>query len=172
MSRRRRVSRRPVVSDGGPGGVLLARFINVVMSRGKKALAERIVSGALKMAESKSTGETGVSIFNTAVSNVMPRMEVRSRRVGGVTYQIPVEVREDRSTSLALRWIVKAARTNRKRTNKTYMSCLCNELLEAYNKRGSACKMKEEKFRMAEANKAFLISGFSGFCVFRKGHGG
>ncbi|MDD9363083.1 MAG: 30S ribosomal protein S7, partial [Anaplasma sp.] len=100
------------------------RFVNVVMYQGKKALAEKIVFGALKMAESRLQGESGIAIFNTAVANVMPKMEVRSRRVGGVTYQIPVEVREDRSTSLALRWIVKAARASRKRTNKTYMSCL------------------------------------------------
>ncbi|ABD43745.1 30S ribosomal protein S7 [Anaplasma phagocytophilum] len=155
MSRRRRVVRRAVATEGCSGNVLLARFVNVVMHQGKKALAEKIVFGALKMAESRLQGESGIAIFNTAVANVMPKMEVRSRRVGGVTYQIPVEVREDRSTSLALRWIVKAARASRKRTNKTYMSCLCHELMEAYNKRGGACKIKEEKYRMAEANKAF-----------------
>ena len=155
MSRRRRVGRRAIVADGYSGSVLLARFINVVMRQGKKALAEKIVHGALKMAESRFAGESGMAIFNTAISNVMPKMEVRSRRVGGVTYQIPVEVREDRSISLALRWVVKAARASRKRTNKTYMSCLCHELMEAYNKRGGACKIKEEKYRMAEANKAF-----------------
>lgn len=155
MSRRRRVSRRAVVCDGGPGGPLLARFVNVVMKCGKKAVAEKIVYGALKMAESRFGGESGVSIFNAAVSNAMPQMEVRSRRIGGVTYQIPVEVREERSVSLALRWIVKAARSSRKKSSRTYESCLCHELLEAYNKRGGACKMKEEKYRMAEANRAF-----------------
>ncbi|MEH0831659.1 30S ribosomal protein S7 [Anaplasma bovis] len=155
MSRRKKVSRNKVTADGCVGGVLLARFVNVVMRQGKKALAEKIVFGALDMAEAKFGGTSGVSIFNAAVANVMPKMEVRSRRVGGVTYQVPVEVREDRATSLALRWIVKAARASKKRSSSTYMSCLCHELLEAYNKRGGACKMKEEKYRMAEANKAF-----------------
>ncbi|MFV9839177.1 MAG: 30S ribosomal protein S7 [Aaplasma endosymbiont of Hyalomma asiaticum] len=155
MSRRKRVARRAIAAEGYLGSVLLARFVNVVMCQGKKALAEKIVFGALRMAELRFPGESGVAIFNAAVANVMPKMEVRSRRVGGVTYQIPVEVREDRSVSLALRWIVKAARASRKRTNKTYAACLCHELLEAYNKRGGACKIKEEKYRMAEANKAF-----------------
>ncbi|KJV69561.1 30S ribosomal protein S7 [Candidatus Neoehrlichia procyonis] len=154
MSRRCKVNKRIIVPDSKYNSVLLARFINVVMCCGKKSLAEKIVYGALDLAESRF-GESGITIFNNALNNVMPQMEVRSRRIGGVTYQIPVEVREDRSISLALRWISKAACASRRHSNKTYMECLCNELLESCNKRGGAYKIREEKYKMAEANKAF-----------------
>ncbi|ABD45424.1 ribosomal protein S7 [Ehrlichia chaffeensis str. Heartland] len=154
MSRRRRATKRVISPDSKYNSVLLARFINVIMRSGERSIAEKIVYGALSKAESR-LGESAMSIFSAALNNVMPQMEVRSRRIGGVTYQVPVEVKEDRAVSLALRWIFKAAAAARKRSNKMYMDCLCNELLEAYNKRGGAYKMREEKYKMAEANKAF-----------------
>lgn len=124
------------------------------MKCGKKSVAERVAYEALSLVEQK-VGESGLSVFEKAVENVTPSVEVRSRRIGGATYQVPVEVRKTRALSLALRWIAKAAASARKKSNKTSSYCLCSEILDAYNKRGGAFKMCEEKYKMAEANKAF-----------------
>ncbi|MDM8335753.1 30S ribosomal protein S7 [Wolbachia pipientis] len=154
MARRNKARKREINPDSRYGSVLLMRFINVIMKCGKKSIAEKIVYDALSSAE-KKMDESGVSIFEAAVENVTPSIEVRSRRIGGATYQVPVEVRKDRATSLALRWIAKAASAARKKGGKTSADCLQSEIIDAYNKRGGAFKMYEEKYKMAEANKAF-----------------
>ncbi|WFW29566.1 MAG: 30S ribosomal protein S7 [Wolbachia endosymbiont of Menacanthus eurysternus] len=155
MARRSKAKRREVVPDSRYGSVLLMRFINVVMRCGKKSVAERIVYYALSLIEKKMINESGVSVFEKAVENVTPSVEVRSRRVGGATYQVPCEVRRNRAISLALRWIVKAASISRKKSAKTSSDCLQSEIIDAYNRRGGAFKMYEEKYKMAEANRAF-----------------
>ncbi|MDR1139476.1 MAG: 30S ribosomal protein S7 [Rickettsiales bacterium] len=154
MARRNKARKREIVPDSCYGSVLLMRFINVIMKCGKKSIAEKIVYGALSSAE-KKINESGILIFETAVENVTPSVEVRSRRIGGATYQVPCEVRKDRAISLALRWIAKAASVARKKSGKTSADCLRSEIIDAYNKRGGAFKMYEEKYKMAEANKAF-----------------
>lgn len=154
MARRNKARKREVSPDSRYGSVLLMRFINVIMKCGKKSIAEKIVYNALSSAE-KKIGESGISIFEMAVGNVTPSVEVRSRRIGGATYQVPVEVRKDRATSLALRWIAKAASATRRKSGETSANCLQSEIMDAYNKRGGAFKMYEEKYKMAEANKAF-----------------
>ncbi|MDD9331072.1 MAG: 30S ribosomal protein S7 [Wolbachia sp.] len=154
MARRNKAKRRKVHPDSRYGSVLLMRFINTIMKCGKRSTAEKITYKALSLAE-KKIGEGGLSIFETAVENVTPSIEVRSRRIGGATYQVPVEVRPSRAVSLALRWIAKAASAARKKSGKIFADCLQSEILDAYNKRGGAFKMCEEKYRMAEANKAF-----------------
>ncbi|NSM56825.1 30S ribosomal protein S7 [Wolbachia endosymbiont of Atemnus politus] len=154
MARRNKTKKREISPDSRYGSILLMRFINVIMKCGKKSIAEKIVYGALSLAE-KKIDKSGISIFETAVENVTPSIEVRSRRVGGATYQVPVEVRKDRAISLALRWIAKAASAARKKSGKTSADCLQSEIIDAYNKRGGAFKMCEEKYKMAEANKAF-----------------
>ncbi|WP_088414863.1 30S ribosomal protein S7 [Wolbachia endosymbiont of Wuchereria bancrofti] len=154
MARRNKARKRKISPDSRYDSVLLMRFINVIMKYGKKSVAEKIVYNALSSAE-KEVNERGVSIFETAVENVTPSVEVRSRRIGGATYQVPVEVKKDRAVSLALRWIVKSASATRKKSGKEFFKCLCSEILDAYNKRGGAFKMCEEKYKMAEANKAF-----------------
>ncbi|WP_395462876.1 30S ribosomal protein S7 [Wolbachia endosymbiont of Cantharis cryptica] len=154
MARRNKAKKRKISPDSRYGSVLLMRFINVIMKCGKKSIAEKIVYDALFLAE-KKIGGSGVSIFETAVENVTPSVEVRSRRIGGATYQVPVEVRQGRALSLALRWIAKAASAARKKSRKTSVDCLQSEIMDAYNKRGGAFKMYEEKYKMAEANKAF-----------------
>ncbi len=149
--RRRRAPIREVLPDPIYGSKVLTKFINKVMWDGKKSIAQTIVYNALKRIESK-TGEKGIEVFNKAMENVKPVMEVKSRRVGGATYQVPVEVRPVRQQSLAIRWIVDAAR---KRNERTMEERIANELMDAATEKGAAFKKKEDTYKMAEANKAF-----------------
>ena len=149
--RRRKAPVRPVLPDPVHGSKVLTKFINAVMLDGKKSTAQRVMYAALERIESKS-GEKGIDVFNKAMDNVKPVMEVKSRRVGGATYQVPMEVRPVRQQSLGIRWIVDAAR---KRNERTMMERLSNELMDAATEKGSAFKKKEDTYRMAEANKAF-----------------
>ena len=149
--RRRKAPVRPVLPDPVYGSKVLTKFINAVMLDGKKSTAQKVVYSALERIESK-TGEKGIDIFNQAMDNVKPLMEVKSRRVGGATYQVPMEVRPVRQQSLGIRWIVDAAR---KRNERTMMERLSNELMDAATEKGSAFKKKEDTYKMAEANKAF-----------------
>jgi small subunit ribosomal protein S7 len=151
MPRRREVPKRDVLPDPKFGSTELAKFMNVVMLDGKKAVAERIVYGALTQIE-KKTGKDAVEIFNTAIGNVKPAVEVKSRRVGGANYQVPVEVRPSRRLALAMRWVREAAR---KRGEKSMDLRLAGELLDAAEGRGGAMKKRDEVHRMADANKAF-----------------
>ncbi len=149
--RRRKAPVRPVLPDPVHGSKVLTKFINAVMLDGKKSTAQRLLYAELERIESKS-GEKGIDVFNKAMDNVKPVMEVKSRRVGGATYQVPIEVRPARQQSLGIRWIVDAAR---KRNERTMMERLSNELMDAATEKGSAFKKKEDTYRMAEANKAF-----------------
>jgi small subunit ribosomal protein S7 len=149
--RRRRAPQRPVLPDPVYGSKVLTKFINAVMLDGKKSIAQKIMYQALERIESK-TGEKGIEVFNKAMENVRPVMEVKSRRVGGATYQVPVEVRPVRQQSLAIRWLVEAAR---KRNERTMVERLSNELMDAATEKGAAFKKKEDTYKMAEANKAF-----------------
>jgi small subunit ribosomal protein S7 len=149
--RRRRAPQRPVLPDPVYGSKILTKFINAIMLDGKKSVAQKVMYGALERIESKS-GEKGIEVFNKAIENVKPVMEVKSRRVGGATYQVPVEVRPVRQQSLGIRWIVEAAR---KRNERTMVERLANELMEAAAEKGAAFKKKEDTYKMAEANKAF-----------------
>ena len=151
MSRRRRPEKREILPDPKFGDVVLSKFMNSVMLDGKKSVAESIVYGALEMIKSKS-GKDPIEVFSQAVQNVKPVVEVKSRRVGGANYQVPVEVRSVRRTALAMRWLRDAAR---KRGEKSMAARLGNELAEAAEGRGGAMKKREEVHRMAEANKAF-----------------
>jgi len=151
MPRRREVPKRIVLPDPKFGSTEVAKFMNVIMNSGKKAVAERIVYGAFEQINKKS-GKDPVEVFNQAMSNVRPVVEVKSRRVGGANYQVPVEVRPARRAALAMRWIKDAAR---KRGEKSMGQRLAGELLDASEGRGSAMKKREEVHRMAEANKAF-----------------
>ena len=134
------------------GDKLVTRFVNSLMVAGKKSTAESILYGALDILEERSKGENPVEIFRKAVENVKPAVEVKSRRVGGSTYQVPVEVRAERRVALSVRWLIQAARS---RGERTMMEKLANELLDAANIRGAAIKKKDETHRMADANKAF-----------------
>jgi small subunit ribosomal protein S7 len=151
MPRRREVPKRTILPDPKFGDQTLTKFINVLMLDGKKSTAERIVYGALDQVATK-TKEDPIEIFTRALENVRPVVEVKSRRVGGATYQVPVEVRPQRRTALAMRWLVEAAR---KRGEKSMGIRLANELMEAADNRGIAVKKREDTHRMAEANKAF-----------------
>lgn len=151
MARRRRAEKREVLADPKFGEVLVTKFMNVVMLDGKKSVAERIVYGALSIIEAKSKGNA-MDIFKEALDKVRPHVEVRSRRVGGATYQVPVDVRPERSLALSIRWIIRAARA---RSENTMTERLAAELLAASNDNGSAVKKREDTHRMAEANKAF-----------------
>lgn len=151
MSRRHRAEKREIIPDPKFGDIILTKFMNSVMNDGKKSAAERIVYGALDAIEGK-TKQNPVELFHQALDNVMPALEVRSRRVGGATYQVPVEVRTDRRQALAIRWIITAARG---RNENTMVERLSNELLDAANNRGTAVKKREDTHRMAEANRAF-----------------
>jgi len=151
MSRRHRAERREVLPDPKFGNMVVSKFMNSIMYAGKKSVAEAIVYGALDMIEGK-TKQSPVSIFQQALDNVMPTIEVRSRRVGGATYQVPVEVRTDRRQALGIRWLITAARD---RNEKTMTERLSAELLDASNNRGNAVKKREDTHRMAEANRAF-----------------
>jgi len=151
MPRRRVAKKREILPDPKYQDVLVAKCINMIMRRGKKSLAERILYKAFEIIE-KKTGEDPLPIFKRAIDNVKPVLEVKSRRVGGATYQIPVEVRPDRRITLSLRWIINSAR---ERPERTMQERLANELLDAYRETGNAIKKKEDTHKMAEANKAF-----------------
>jgi small subunit ribosomal protein S7 len=151
MSRRHRAERREVTPDPKFGSEVLSRFMNAVMYDGKKSVAETIVYGALDLVENRAKAEP-LGVFTQALDNVSPSIEVRSRRVGGATYQVPVEVRPERRQALAIRWLIIAARA---RNEKTMVERLSGELLDASNNRGTAVKKREDTHRMAEANRAF-----------------
>lgn len=151
MPRRREVPKRNVLPDPKFTNVDLSKFMNVIMQDGKKSVAEKIVYGALEVIE-KKTGKNALEVFSQAIGNVKPMVEVKSRRVGGANYQVPVEVRADRRMALAMRWIREAAR---KRGEKSMGQRLAGELLEAAEGRGGAMKKRDEVHRMADANKAF-----------------
>ncbi len=151
MPRRREVPRREIAPDPKYNSVLVSKFINGLMQQGKKSLARRIFYDAMEILDQRSK-EDPIKIFEQAMENVKPIVEVRSRRVGGATYQVPVEVRPERRRALAIRWLVGFAK---KRGEKTMAQRLANELLDAFNQRGAAFKKKEDTHRMAEANKAF-----------------
>lgn len=151
MSRRHAAEKREVIPDAKFGDVVIAKFINSVMLQGKKSTAERIVYGALDKISDK-TGQDPIKMFHEAVENIKPAVEVRSRRVGGATYQVPVEVRPDRRQALAFRWLVSFARS---RSETTMVDRLSGELMDASANRGGAVKKREDTHRMAEANKAF-----------------
>ena len=151
MPRRREVPKREILPDPKYGSIDLSKFMNVIMESGKKAVAERIIYGALEQVESKAQKDP-LEIFMVAVNNIKPMVEVKSRRVGGANYQVPVEVRPVRRQALAMRWLKESAR---KRGEKSMASRLANELLEASEGRGGAVKKRDEVHRMAEANKAF-----------------
>ena len=151
MSRRHRAEKREVLPDPKFGDVVLSKFMNNLMADGKKSVAEGIVYRALDRMQQRAKSDP-VNLFHEALGNVRPQLEVRSRRVGGATYQVPVEVRPDRSQALAIRWLIAAAR---KRSENTMVDRLSNELLDAANQRGAAVKKREDTHRMAEANKAF-----------------
>jgi small subunit ribosomal protein S7 len=152
MPRRREVPKREILPDPKFGNVELSKFMNVIMEGGKKAVAERIIYGALELIAKKSPEKDALEVFTTAINNVKPRVEVKSRRVGGANYQVPVEVRPVRRLALSMRWIKEAAR---KRGEKSMAQRLANELMEATEGRGGAMKRRDEVHRMAEANKAF-----------------
>jgi small subunit ribosomal protein S7 len=149
--RRAGAPKREVLPDPKYGSRLVAKFINIMMLRGKKSVAERIMYGALGAIEDRAKQE-GLKVFKTAIENVKPAVEVKSRRVGGSTYQVPVEVRPERRTSLAMRWVIGAAR---RRPERSMAEKLAGELLDAANSRGTAVKKREDTHKMAEANKAF-----------------
>jgi small subunit ribosomal protein S7 len=151
MPRRREVPKREVLPDPKFGNQDLSKFVNVLMTAGKKSVAERILYGALEQVAKKG-GKDPIEVFNQALNNVKPQVEVKSRRVGGANYQVPVEVRSVRRTALAMRWLRDAAR---KRGEKSMGIRLAGELMDAAENRGSAIKKREEVHRMAEANKAF-----------------
>jgi len=151
MSRRRAAIKREILPDAKYGDKVVAKFINAVMFEGKKAVAERIVYGAFDKVAAR-TSQDPVKTFHEALDNVKPALEVRSRRVGGATYQVPVEVRPERRQALALRWIIDFAR---KRSETTMVDRLSGEFMDAANNRGGSVKKREDTHRMAEANKAF-----------------
>jgi small subunit ribosomal protein S7 len=151
MARRRAAERREFLPDARYGDFVLAKFMNSLMYEGKKSIAERIVYGALMKIEQKAQKE-GLKTFHEALVNVKPAVEVRSRRVGGATYQVPVEVRPDRSQALAIRWLITMSR---KRSETTMVDRLAAELLDAAQNRGASVKKREDTHKMAEANKAF-----------------
>ncbi len=151
MPRRRVISKREIIADPKYNSVPLAKFTNHVMQRGKKSLAERVVYGAMEIIGERLKRDP-VEVFTEALENVEPSVEVKSRRVGGATYQVPVEVRESRRTALAMRWLVEVAR---KRREKSMPQRLAGEIIDASLGQGAAVKRREDTHRMAEANKAF-----------------
>ena len=151
MPRRREVPKREILPDPKFSNVEVSKFVNVLMTRGKKSVAERIIYGALDIIKQKS-GKDPLDIFSLAVQNVKPTVEVKRRRVGGANYQVPVEVRPERAQALAIRWLITAARN---RSETTMAARLSAELLDASNNRGNAVKKREDTHRMADANRAF-----------------
>ena len=152
MSRRRRAEKREVLPDPKFGDLIVTKFMNSIMYEGKKAVAEGIVYGAMDILAEKKKEAEPLETFHAALDNVSPSVEVRSRRVGGATYQVPVEVRPERRRALAIRWLVSAAR---KRGENTMTEKLAGELLDASSNRGAAVKKREDTHKMAEANRAF-----------------
>ncbi|WP_306536140.1 30S ribosomal protein S7 [Geobacter sp.] len=151
MPRRREIAKRVILPDPKFNDRVVAKLINVIMHGGKKSTAERALYGALDVVSQK-TGEEAVKVLKKCLDNIKPTLEVKSRRVGGSTYQVPVEVRADRRVSLAMRWLVKYAND---RSEKTVTDKLAGEILDAYNNRGAAVKKREDTHRMADANRAF-----------------
>jgi len=151
MSRRHAAEKREVLPDPKFGDVVLTKFMNSLMYDGKKSVAERIVYGAFEKVEQRAKSDP-LAIFHEALDKIKPALEVRSRRVGGATYQVPVEVRSERSQALAIRWLISAAR---KRNETTMVDRLSGELMDAANSRGAAVKKREDTHKMADANKAF-----------------
>jgi small subunit ribosomal protein S7 len=151
MSRRHRAERREVNPDPKYNDLVVSKFMNSIMKEGKKSVAERIVYGAFETMQAKAKSNP-LQLFHQALENVMPAVEVRSRRVGGATYQVPVEVRHERRQALAIRWLIEQAR---KRNENTMQERLSGELLDAANNRGAAVKKREDTHKMAEANRAF-----------------
>ena len=151
MSRRRQAERREVIPDPKYGDIVVTKFMSAIMRQGKKSVAERIVYGAMERMETRGKSDP-MQMFRQALENVMPAVEVRSRRVGGATYQVPVEVRTERRQALAIRWLITAARA---RNEKTMVERLSGELLDAANNRGTAVKKREDTHKMADANRAF-----------------
>ncbi|MEC8050722.1 MAG: 30S ribosomal protein S7 [Myxococcota bacterium] len=152
MPRRREVAKRKVLPDPKFGDRIVAKFMNTVMMSGKKSTAEKIVYSAFDLIGEKGTGEQPLNLFKKALEGVKPLVEVKSRRVGGATYQVPIEVKADRRTALAMRWLIQAARS---RSERTLAERLAGEILDASNGRGAAVKKREDTHKMAEANKAF-----------------
>ena len=152
MSRRRKADKRDIIPDPKFNDRVLSRFINIVMNDGKKSIAEKIVYKALEIASNKLKEKNSLDLFKTALNNVKPGIEVRSRRVGGATYQVPVEVRNERALALAIRWIVDSSR---KRSEKSMTHRLAQELIDANEKKGASVKKREDTHKMAEANRAF-----------------
>ena len=152
MSRRKKAVKREILPDPKFGNLVLAKFMNMIMVDGKKSTAEKIVYGALDILTEKNTEKEHLELFEIALDNIRPTVEVKSRRVGGSTYQVPVEVRPVRRNALAMRWLVEAAR---KRGEKSMAQRLANEMLDASDNKGSAVKKREDVHRMADANKAF-----------------
>ena len=151
MSRRRAAVKKDILPDAKYGDMVLAKFINNIMCDGKKSIAEKIVYGALDKVHGKG-GKNSLDIFKDALENIRPSVEVRSRRVGGATYQVPTEVRTDRAEALSIRWLILSAS---KRSEKTMIDRLSGEFLDASNNRGTAVKRREDTHKMAEANRAF-----------------
>jgi small subunit ribosomal protein S7 len=152
MSRRNVISRRPIDPDPRYNSVLVSKFTNGLMERGKKSTAMRIFYDAMDVVTSRIADEDPVTVFEEAMENVRPKVEVKSRRVGGATYQVPMEVRQSRRNALAIRWIITFAKS---RSGKSMSDKLAAELMDAYNNRGAAVKKRDDTHRMAEANKAF-----------------
>ena len=152
MSRRRKAEKREIIPDTKFNDKVLSKFINIVMYDGKKSKSEKIVYDALEIASKKLKISKPIDLFRNALNNVKPGIEVRSRRVGGATYQVPVEVRNDRAQALAIRWIVDASR---KRNEKSMVERLAQELADAHENKGTSIKKREDTHKMAEANRAF-----------------
>jgi len=152
MPRKKLLDKRPVVADPRFNSVLVSKFTNGLMIDGKKTLALRLFYNAMTLVESKVSDEEPLAVFETAMDNVRPRVEVKSRRVGGATYQVPVEVRPERRNALAIRWIIGFAKG---RSGRSMSDKLAAEILDAYNNRGAAVKKRDDTHKMAEANKAF-----------------
>ncbi len=152
MSRRRLIEKRPVDPDPRFNSVLVSKFTNGLMERGKKSLAQRIFYDAMDIVARKSQEEDALTVFEEAMEKVRPRVEVKSRRVGGATYQVPMEVRQTRRNALAIRWIIGFSKS---RSGKSMADKLAAEILDAYNNRGGSVKKRDDTHRMAEANKAF-----------------
>lgn len=152
MSRRRSIEKRPIDPDARFNSVLVTKFTNGLMERGKKTLAQRIFYGAMDIVEERVKDEDPLTVFEEAMEKVRPRVEVKSRRVGGATYQVPMEVRQSRRNALAIRWIIGFAKS---RSGKSMSDKLAAEFIDAYNERGASVKKRDDTHRMAEANKAF-----------------
>ncbi len=152
MARRHSASKRKIQPDPKHGDLIVSKFINCVMRSGKKSIAEKAVYRAMEILDSKIEDNDGLGAFKIALGNVRPRIEVKSRRVGGSTYQVPVEVREERQETLAMRWIISFAKA---RKEKSMIENLASELMDAFNGKGGAVKKREDTHKMADANKAF-----------------